>query len=445
MNTARLRSQAAWVLLVLFMTLAARWLMWETYQPVPYGDTGSYRRLASRVEDGWQRYDGTRTPGYPAFLAVVGGDRAVWIAQMGLGVAISLFYMLIGWEVTGRAWFGALAGLAHTLNFGQLFFEANLLTETLTTFWVSATLLGNVRWLSRPASRSPLLAATLGVTASLAWLTRPLFIFLPFWTALFLGVSHQDRRIRIQWHPALAVLLPALVLLGSWVGFLHERFRTWGLTTMTGYNLIQHTGHYFELVPDEHSALRDTYLKYRDERIVQYGTQTNAIWDAIPEMQAATGMNFYRLSRTLTAVSLQLIWEHPTRYLRNVIEGWFLFWRAPVYWSPEAVRTPSMIPALRALVPIQRVGLVAANLLFVASTALAAGFSRIRAFLRVPGALWFLASTVWLASVIQTLVDHGDNPRFLIPLQSAVVLWSLWVLLRVAEGWRSRRAGGVTP
>jgi len=37
------------------------------------------------------------------------------------------------------------------------------------------------------------------------------------------------------------------------------------------------------------------------------------------------------------------------------------------------------------------------------------------------------------ASILQTLLDHGDNPRFLVPLQSLVVLWVLWF------GWQLLR------
>jgi hypothetical protein len=36
--------------------------------------------------------------------------------------------------------------------------------------------------------------------------------------------------------------------------------------------------------------------------------------------------------------------------------------------------------------------------------------------------LWFLLGTIWLTSIAQTLLDHGDNPRFLVPVQSLVVL-----------------------
>jgi hypothetical protein len=38
-----------------------------------------------------------------------------------------------------------------------------------------------------------------------------------------------------------------------------------------------------------------------------------------------------------------------------------------------------------------------------------------------------MAGSIWIASILQTLVDHGDNVRFLVPLQSMVVVWVLWV------------------
>jgi hypothetical protein len=42
-----------------------------------------------------------------------------------------------------------------------------------------------------------------------------------------------------------------------------------------------------------------------------------------------------------------------------------------------------------------------------------------------------LASTIWITSIVQSLLDHGDNPRFLLPLQSFVVLWVAWFWLKI--------------
>lgn len=423
------RSRA--LLLVLVVALALRVSLWTAYSPVTYNDTGSYRRLAVSVQQGFKRYDGTRTPGYPAFLVLFRSDRAAWLAQMALGLGNTLLLFYLGWRLSGSAWFGGLAGLAHTLNLGQLFFEANLITETLATFWVLLTLAGTVVWLTR---RKPwrgvyplLLSAGLGISASLACLTRPLFIFLPFWVLPFLALDRWGGRLRIRWTYGLAFLLPVLVLLGAWVNFIHDRFRVWSLSAMTGYHLVQHTGHYFEHLSDEHAALRDTYLTFRKEQIKRTGTQTNAIWEAIPAMQEATGLSFYSLSRRLTQLSFRLILDHPDLYLSNVLEGWWLFWRAPFYWSPDALQQPALGRPLGALILAQRGTLFAANLVFVVTSLLALAWRPIRRRWGLGAPHLLLAGSIWIASIVQTLLDHGDNPRFLVPLQSLVVLWVLWI------------------
>lgn len=40
--------------------------------------------------------------------------------------------------------------------------------------------------------------------------------------------------------------------------------------------------------------------------------------------------------------------------------------------------------------------------------------------------VWFAVGVVWLTSIIQTLLDHGDNPRFSVPIQRLVLFVILW-------------------
>ncbi len=445
----------------MLVALAVRGILWLGYQPVSYSDTNSYHRTALAILGGWEMYDGTRTPGYPLFVALFspgadGWETRVWLAQMGLGVIITLLMFYLGWQISGRAWVGAGAALVHTLNLGQLFFEADLLTETLTTFWIVLAVAGVALWLYRPRWRTLWLALAIGLAASLAALTRPLFIYLPVWIALVGGADYfnaETQRCRGAEVSAIfaslrlcvkflaAFLLPVILILGGWMTFMHARYGDWGMTTMTGYHLVQHTGVFFEYVPDEYADLRDTYLKYRDAHIAEYGTQANTIWEAIPEMQKVSGLSFYDLSRTLARISTKLIIEHPGLYLRNCIEGWWMFWRAPVYWSAEAVGLSGAVPVLRALILVERVILFGLNLLFIGGSIIAAileirRWLARRTFNLQPSTFTvFLAGTIWIASIVQTLLDHGDNPRFLVPLQSLVIIW----LLGVAVKWANRQ------
>jgi len=196
---------------------------------------------------------------------------------------------------------------------------------------------------------------------------------------------------------------------------------------MTGYHLVQHTGYYFEDVPDEYADLRDVYLEYREKRVQARGTQGNTIWDAIPAMQAASGLNFYALSRTLSKVSIQLILTHPWAYVSRVLRGWWMFWRAPVYWDRNAIALPGLASALNFLILGARGLLFGINLVFVGTSVVAVISKRLRNIWNISSFHWLLAGSVWATSALSSILDHGDNPRFLVPFQTVVVFWVLWV------------------
>jgi hypothetical protein len=467
MNRRKLStSPTVWLIFVGFVALLTRLMTIVLYQPVAYSDTPSYRRLAQRVLRGFSGYDGTRTPGYPVFIALVGNDRNVWLAQLTLGFITTLLIFFIGWKLTNKPWFGGLLALLHTLNLGQLFFESNLLTESLTTFLVLLTTAGVVVWLVYPKYRRPWLAFLLGVFSSTTFLVRPLFIYLPFYLLIFLWilprliplpvsqtadgdpiVEHQPLPRSMSVVAGIAFIVPVVLLMGGWVSFIHEHFGEWSFSTMTGYNLIQHTGSYFEYVPDEYAALRDTYIKYRDEHIAEFGTQTNAIWDAIPEMSKVSGYSFYALSRVLARISIDLILRHPDLYLKNAISGWWLFWRVPIYWSADALRYPWLTGGVTTFIIVERAVIFLFNLVFIVASILFAVIECISAIRRKPSPLsiarsnpatyaflWMLLGNVWIASILQTLLDHGDNPRFLVPLQSMVVVWVALFIQQITAG-----------
>ncbi len=447
-------SPVFWLAIVAGVALVERLLVVLFYQPVAYNDTPSYRRLAETVLHGFANYDGTRTPGYPVFLALTGTDQRAWLAQLLLGLITTLLLFYLGWKLTDKAWFGGIIGLAHTLNLGQLFFESNLITESLTTFFLVLTMALVLLWLRQPRFRSTWLAILIGLASTITLLVRPLFIYLPFFLVAFLWLEHRLRRKAVTrpgeagnrqvnqtargfpWRFGVGFMLPVVLLLGGWVGFIHQQFNQWSLTTMTGYHLVQHTGSFFEYVPDEYASLRDTYIKYRDAHIAQYGTQTNAIWDAIPEMSKVSGYSFYGLSKVLTRISIQLILQHPLLFIKSAASGWWMFWRAPVYWSMEALKLPALAGAIKASILIERLALILANFAFILASLYFALIEILSAARRKPSPWythlqnptqhafqWMLLADIWIASILQTLLDHGDNPRFLVPLQSLVVLW----------------------
>ncbi|HCU57710.1 MAG TPA: hypothetical protein DF984_05730 [Anaerolineaceae bacterium] len=433
------KNLTAWLTVVVVVALLLRVVLFLTYPEVSYSDTASYRRSANAVLNGMVNYDGTRTPGYPAFMALLGPDRAVYVAQLVLGFCITLAWFYLGWKLSGRPFFGALAALAHTLNPGQILFEANLLTETLATFLLVLALAGAFIWLEYPQRRTIWLGLGIGLASSLATLARPLFIFMPIWLAVFLAFSFKEKKLKIDWRPLVTILTVMVVLIGGWMNWVKNRFDLFSLTTMTGYHLVQHTGYYFEDVPDEYAEIRDIYLEYRDARIEERGSQGNTIWDAIPAIIEATGYGFIPLSQILQKISIQLILTHPWQYLAHVLKGWWFFWRAPVYWDISAVSSAALAKALEYLILAARGLLFGANLVFILSSIGTVFSKRLRRLWSIRPFHWLLAGSIWATAVASSLMDHGDNPRFLVPLQTAVVFWVLWLVWMSWTAWRTAR------
>ena len=431
-----LRSRAPiWggILLTAVALLQRLWL-WTVYAPVEYGDSGAYFRAAAVLAKGTLRgYDGTRVPGYPAFVAALGLDPTrVWLGQMALGLGITL--ILYVWMLrTGRSLILAIvvAGLYNLIP-GQFLFEANLLTETLTTFFILLCIF-LVSELGRRSAGKPAawLAFAGGLAAGSAGLVRILFYPLAAWLLPFVWTgagTWKARLVRSAWLAA-----PAAILLGGWVYYIYSSYGFLAPSTMGGYNLVQHTGVFFEYLPDEYAPLRDTYHKYRAAGGAAGGDQTNTIWEAIPELTEVTGLGFYDLSREMQRLSLLLIREHPDLYARNVVEGWVAFWKAPVYWDPEHVTSPRARSLLSAWSTAGRAICLAANAAYLAlMAALPFPIALVRRLRR--DSSWLLAAgLVAVTSVVQTLTDHGDNPRFLIPLQMVVFMTLALALARALE------------
>ena len=439
MKTDPKKNLKTWLTVVVVVAVLLRIVLFLTYPEVSYSDTASYRRSANAILGGFANYDGTRTPGYPAFMAILGPDRVVYAAQLVLGFCITLAWFYMGWKVSGRPFFGALAALAHTLNPGQFFFEANLLTETLATFWLVLALAGAFIWLEYPRRRTVWLGLGIGLTVSLATLARPLFIFMPVWLAVFLACSFKEKKLKVDWKPLVTILAVTAVLVGGWMNWVKNHYDTFSLTTMTGYHLVQHTGYYFEDVPDEYADIRDIYIEYRDARIGERGSQGNTIWDAIPAITEATDYGFYSLSQVLQKISIQLILTHPWQYLAHVLKGWWYFWRVPVYWDVSAVSSATLTKALEISILAARGLLFGVNLIFILSSVGSLFSKRLRQFWSIRPFHWLLAGSVWATAVVSSLMDHGDNPRFLVPLQTAVVFWVLWLGWTSWTAWRNDR------
>jgi 4-amino-4-deoxy-L-arabinose transferase-like glycosyltransferase len=420
-----------WLAIVLSVAILVRAGLWLTYPLAQGNDTPTYQHLANSLKNnsGFERYNGTRTPGYPLFLMLIGSGERVYILQLCLGLLTTLLVFYIAWRVSGRAWFAGLLALTHTLNLGQIFFEATLLSEAVATFFLFFILAGLVYLLKIPESPArksldaPILLVSfaLGLAATALALTRPLFAFVPFLGAFFLVFFWRKMPIKLRLGAAALAALPALVALLVWVNFIYTRFNIIGMDSIGGYHLVNHTTSFFELAPDEYAPIRDTFLQFRAQHIAETGSPINTIWDAIPTLMLQTRLNYYSLGRLMGVISSRLITEHPWLYIQNLALGWWWFWRVGVFWLPESLSISSLRLLANGLMLAERVSLFGINILFLGGSP-ALLWPKIRALFKLDLFQCFAISAVWITSILQTLAEHGDNPRFLAPMQTLVVM-----------------------
>lgn len=404
--------------------------MWSFYPLAHSNDTPTYQHLANSLRNNlsFDHYNGTRTPGYPIFIILTGNETNLYLIQLGLGILSTLIVFFISLQVSNTTWFSGIMALLHTINLGQVFFDAAFLTECLATFLLYIIFIGILFLFSKedpmepgkPIIKMMYAALVIGIAAAILSMTRPLFAFIPFWAA-FIILFFWKKPFRVRAGVILLSSLPALMILFTWVNFIQTRFNILGMDSIGGYHLVNHTSSFFELAPEKYSAIRDTFLKYRAGRIASTGSPINTIWDAIPLLMTQTKLNYYSLGRTMGEISKQLILDHPWLYLNNLILGWWWFWRVGTFWLPESITNPSLREVLTKLLFIERIGLFGINLGFI-GISLSLLWARCRRIFRVNLFLAFAISAVWITSILQTLAEHGDNPRFLAPMQTLVMI-----------------------
>ena len=174
-----------------------------------------------------------RTPGYPAFLALIylvfgtNNQMAVAVIQAFVFVAICLGSFALARRLGGdRLGVGAAA---LTAAFSPLpYFGALAMTELWTTFLLTVTVIVTFR---ARESGSHLTAAAAGLLAGLTALTRPVFVLLPF--ALFGAAMLVDgfRHWR-RWAVAIAM---ALLMLAPWFTYNYIHFQRFTMSPANGF------------------------------------------------------------------------------------------------------------------------------------------------------------------------------------------------------------------
>ncbi|MBN1629408.1 MAG: hypothetical protein JW990_06585 [Thermoleophilia bacterium] len=390
-------------------------------------DTPRYTILADlilhgRVADG----QGISTPGYPGFLILNSSNHdAVRVSQfvLGLAIAAGVFYVL--WKLTSSRWLATAGALLYGLNLAVVFMESTLMTEPLATFLLVASLVLLVS-IRRDAARLPLKLVALGAAVGVLPLVRPLYVYMPLLLAIPLIGTLKTRRSSFWLY-----LIPAILPVVLWMGYLGSTFGYFGLQTASGFGWTNHAGTFMRDAPERYAVIRDIYLRHV---ALRHGASGDVIWGAIGEMQRATGQSYPELSQTVQRMSLELLVSHPGGYSKQVATAFVSFWKGislAENWRPFGTLThPAWM--LSRLVGV----IVSAWFCLVVPCLLAARLK----LLRLPTLPWpstWLVLSVLTAAVVQAVVEFGSAPRFGMPTYPYVVVVALcaldvWVLRRKA-------------
>jgi hypothetical protein len=396
-----------------------------SYEPYVESDFGGYQQTAQFLLSGNAlHYDGVRPPGYPLLLLVCGMDfHIIWIVQCVLGVAVALMLFDIASLMTHRHTMPLILGLSYSVSINMLFFEATIMSEAWSTFIIVLLMWVAIRISRDPNKGSIAKFAFAGLLAGFAALTRPLFLFLtPLLFLYFLWrLAGGQGGSSLKMKAIVSFALPALILIVGWSVVNSITVDYFGVTTLTGFNLTNHSGGFMELAPEEYASVRDIYLDHRKREIEQNGTHSMTIWRAIPEMKAKTGLSYSDLSSKMTKLSIRLFAEHPLLYLASVSKAWVNFWKVTVYWIPEEVKYMDLRKVIAIVWQPERYILLLANILFLAGSARQAYCLVYRKAAAQPEVL-LMGSVVLIASILQALMEYGENARYSIPFQPLVML-----------------------
>lgn len=441
------RAPLAWFAALFVLGITVRGLLFWCYGLHNYPDSYTYLTAARDLFSGlpWIG-EGRRTPGYPLLISLVGESTVgLYFVNFAAGLVTSSALFVIAFMLTGRPGLAFIIGAAHFANLQQIFLEAALATETVSTATVTCVIalaiftLGQIR-----ARRSAWgLLLPLGTLAGYSILVRPQFIFfiglLP--PMLIYAVSGLRRPTRMAIGSAVTVAIPALVLVLGWCGIVQQKMGPFALSTQAGFGLMNHTVDYIEWAPPRYAEIKEILLRTREARIAETGQSGNTVWIAWPQIQRATGWSLPTASREFQQLSAELFRQHPTFYLSSVAEAWIPFWSVPIIWDIDAFPSPMVRNALQALWSIEHPLLRLANLAFLLTVA-AAAWPAVRRRLGWDSAMTLMAATVLASSLIQAMADKGAGSRYHMTTQSLVVLFVLVAAFR----WHTTRtptlAGG---
>ena len=411
---------------------------WIFYGPVELPDTDWYRQAGISISHlQWSWYNGARAPLYPLLFVLTGfNDTFLFVLQLCMGFATALMLFSIFRTLTSNDTLGFIAGLWYTFSPNQFLFEACLLSETTATFLIVLTFFILTKLIRHPQRGDLLVSAA--VVSCLAALTRPLFVYFPIVILIALVVIAKrahDTEPRMGIARCIAVFVStSLLLIGADV-VLNVTYNDYaGISTLTGFNLINHVGSFVESASPEYALEKEMLISQREDQIRMTGKPTFAVYFVYHRMMQATGKNFEQMSRLMQEMALSAIQRNPLAYAESTVEGMIDFWK-PAFqyhsfkWNP-AVKV-FLYFAAGILTIVYAIFVVSPFLLWL-RTALGRQLNWGNEIV----IMYFFIAAGWIVS---SMVDLGENARYKTPFEPLILAIGTIQAFRMYEYFRARR------
>ena len=399
----------------------------------------SYRELAMSIFNWDFAGDlGTRSPGYPALMALCfrlfGIDNwGAIVAVQSLMAIVTFFAAYWLWrQIYGRGFAAVFATATAVLEPALLLSERGIQSEPLSV----TMLLLSLPLLVHAARRvSPAAAAGSGLCLALLALTRPAFQFLIPLFALYLALRLGVRLRTRAGAAALALLvLTSGLPVAAWDGFNLARFGYFTPMTTQGFILTSHSAPIASEAPHRYRQYADVVdIMERHKR-----PDGMAVWVAYPEIMQRRNLTFAQASRLMQDFSIAVFRDQPVAFAKSVFKAFTRFWEGYLMAQQHWYDKVSFL--LFAKLYEIMVGLGVLSYFVVG----AFDALRIKRWLQ-PGVLERLlilaiVVVVCLASTIPIAVENARYKLPLLPLMWGVVAASLasnWGSIRAfVAGWR---------
>ncbi|MBP5787694.1 MAG: hypothetical protein J6Y19_07760 [Kiritimatiellae bacterium] len=402
------------LILVFLFAVSIRLTFQAVYGPALGNDSNGYLAVATMLhERDFAGYTAWRTPGYPYFLNIFhSSPSSVVTAQICLSLfgvfllSIALFNLVRHLGIT--VFFATLLSVSVNL----LAIDGWILTESLATTLFSVI----TAWIALDASFhtqrfASLSAAGLGLLVGVLVLTRPQYIaVIPVLAFAFLFSRPLSQRLL-----RLAVFLPfASAPVLALITFNATHVGKPILSSTLPFNLSQHTLPFIESAePDDPRHLVPEIVRLRDQYWpLAQSLDDNRAFIPRPPMEPASDDADYLLHLSLSAIR-----HRPGAYCISVFNAWLRFWRVSFLYDSDCLHVPGLDRWIRLLwTPLKLIWL--AIEFFFLATLLALPFKWVKQ--RSIGPVEMVSLLILSVSVLQALVEYGDNSRYAIPMLPAM-------------------------